>query len=181
MRLSCPACGAEMTLDVLIATEAAREAVLAALALPPPLGKLLVQYMALFRPPKRQLSFDRLAVLFAELALPIADGRIERKGRAWSAPLEYWRAALEEIISKREKLTLPLKSHGYLLEIIVGYSSKAEAAAENLREQSRARGHSVERHSGGTIGEVIARQMPERVREQLRGLGVLKRGEKDGE
>jgi hypothetical protein len=40
-----------MTLDVLVAHEGAREAVLAALQLPAPIGKLLVQYLAMFRPP----------------------------------------------------------------------------------------------------------------------------------
>lgn len=173
-----------MTLDVILGTEAARDAVMAALALPAPLGKLFVKYLALFRPHKRQLTWERVASLFVELADPIAQGKIERNGRTWSAPLEYWHAALEEILAKREKLTLPLKSHGYLMEIIVGYSNKAEAASETLREQTRAHGHQVTRQSGGSIGEVIARQMPESVRLELERLGTLKRALKgacDGE
>lgn len=130
MKLSCPACGAVSSLDVLLGHEGAREAVMVALALPAPLGKLLVQYVALFRPAQRQLSLDRVASLLNELAPMIAEAKIERNGRIWSAPQDYWRMALEEMVVKRDSLTLPLKSHGYLLTIIAGYSEKAEARAE---------------------------------------------------
>lgn len=137
MKLSCPACGATASLDVLLGHEGARDAVMAALALPAPLGKLLVQYIGLFRPAQRQLSFDRVASLINELLPMIAAARIERNGRSHSAPLEYWQMAMAEMLAKRDKLTLPLKNHGYLLTIIEGYSSKAEAKAENQTEARR--------------------------------------------
>lgn len=138
MKTACPACGAAFSLDVLLGNEGAREAVMAALAIPAPLGKLLVQYLALFRPAQRQLSFDRVANLLNELLPQIAAARIERSGRTWVAPIDYWKMALEEMIAKRDKLTLPLKSHGYLLTIIEGYSNKAEAKQEQMREDSKA-------------------------------------------
>lgn len=86
MKTSCPACGAAFSLDVLIGNEGAREAVMAALAIPAPLGKLLVQYLGLFRPAQRQLSFDRVANLLNELLPLISEAKIERNGRIWSAP-----------------------------------------------------------------------------------------------
>lgn len=138
MKTSCPACGAAFSLDALLGNEGAREAVMAALAIPAPLGKLLVQYLALFRPARRQLSFDRVSGLLGELLPPIEAARIERGGRTWSAPQDYWKQALEDMLAKRDKLTLPLKNHGYLLAIIEGYSSKAEARQEAEREDRRA-------------------------------------------
>jgi hypothetical protein len=137
MKTTCPACGATASLDALLGHEGAREAVMVALALPAPLGKLLVQYVALFRPASRNLSMDRLASLLRELQPLIAEAKIERGGRNWSAPLEYWQMALTDIVSKRDKLTLPLKSHGYLLEIIAGFSNKAEAKQEAQSEAKR--------------------------------------------
>lgn len=134
MKTSCPACGAAFSLDALLGNEGAREAVMAALAIPAPLGKLLVQYLALFRPAQRQLSFDRVANLLNELLPMIAAARIERSGRTWSAPQDYWAMALTEMIAKRDNLTLPLKSHGYLLAIIEGYGQKAEGKQEGQRE-----------------------------------------------
>lgn len=162
------------SLDVLIGHEGARDAVMAALALPAPLGKLLVQYIALFRPAQRNLSMDRLAGLLRELQPMISDAKIERAGRIWSAPQDYWKIALEEMIAKRDNLTLPLKSHGYLLAIIAGLSDKAEAIKEAGTEARRA-GHTP-------VGNIAAHQpfkpeaatkprstaMPDHVKQALR-------------
>ena len=134
MELSCPACGSLSSLDALLGNEGAREAVMAALAMPAPLGKLMVQYLGLFRPAQRQLSFDRVANLLNELLPMVAAARIERSGRTWSAPQDYWTMALTEMIAKRDNLTLPLKSHGYLFAIIEGYGNKAEGRAEMQHE-----------------------------------------------
>lgn len=136
MKLSCPACGAVHSLDVLLANDSAREAVMSALALPAPLGKLLIQYVALFRPNQRQLSFDRVARLLDELKDPISNAKIERNGRIWPAPLDTWKAALSEMIALRDaqKLRLPLASHGYLFEIIAAQADKAANAAERAKE-----------------------------------------------
>lgn len=140
MKTTCPACGAVASIDVLIGHEGAREAVMVALRLPAPLGKLLVQYITLFRPAQRQLSMDRLANLLGELQPMIDAAKIERNGRIWSAPQDYWVMALGEMLAKRDTLTLPLKSHGYLLAIIAGYSEKVEAKKEAQTEAQR-RGH----------------------------------------
>lgn len=141
MKLSCPSCGAEMTLDVLLAHQAARDALLVALKLPPALAKPLLQYLSMFRTPRRQLSWDRFATLLTELQAPIAAAQVERRGRTWPAPIEYWVAALEQMVQLRDqgKLQLPLKSHGYLLEVIAGMTDKLEAEAE-AKEEARRRG-----------------------------------------
>lgn len=138
MKTTCPACGAAFSLDALIGNEGAREAVMTALAMPAPIGRLLVQYLGMFRPAQRQLSFDRVATLLGELLPMIVDAKIERNGRIWSAPQDYWVTAMNEMLAKRDALTLPLKSHGYLLAIIEGYSSKIESKKEAQVEASRA-------------------------------------------
>lgn len=127
-----------MSLDVLLGHEGAREAVMHALALPASLGPLLVRYVALFRPAKRQLSFDRVARLLDELGKMIEAGSIERHSRTWPAPPDYWRMAIEEMLDRRDRLSLPLTSHGYLLEIIAGIGNRAEARVETKREADRA-------------------------------------------
>ncbi len=140
MRLTCPSCGATSSLDALIGHDAARTSLVLALE-QTPVGKRLIRYLALFRPAQRQLSWDRVAALLGELLDMIRDARIERHGRTWAAPAETWIAAIDEILTRRDegKLTLPLKSHGYLLEIITGQAGKVEAAAET-RKESGARG-----------------------------------------
>ncbi|HEY8710738.1 MAG TPA: hypothetical protein VIM34_22400, partial [Burkholderiaceae bacterium] len=130
MRLTCPACGAEYTLDVLIAHEGAREALVEAMGMNAVLGKRLMQYLSLFRPPKRQLTMDRVAKILKEISPAIAARQIERNGRIWPIPLESWTWALDEIVAKKERLTLPLKSHGYLYEMLIAAADKTEAKAE---------------------------------------------------
>lgn len=152
-----------MTLDVLVAHEGAREAVLIALQLPAPLGKLLVQYLAMFRPGKRQLSWERVGTILGELRGPIERAQIERNGRAWPAPLDYWKAAIEHMVQLRDagKLQLPLKSHGYLLEVIAGMANKAEGKAE---------AHDNARRSGSTPIGVHASHRPFLPVESVQGI-----------
>lgn len=136
MKLSCPACGAVFSLDALLGNEGAREAVMAAMQLPAPLGWHMIRYIALFRPAQRQLSLDRVANLINELLPMIAEAKIERNGRTWSAPQDYWKMAMNDMLNKRGDgtLTLPLKSHGYLLAIIEGYNLKVEQKREQQHE-----------------------------------------------
>ncbi len=116
MKTKCPACGAVFSLDVLINHEGAREAVLTALQFPAPIGKLLIQYLGLFRPAARDLSFERVNTILSELLPAVRDNRFERNGRAWIVPKECWSEAIQQMLALRDagKLQLPLKSHGYL-------------------------------------------------------------------
>lgn len=140
MKTTCPACGAVTSLDALIGNEAARSLLVMALE-QTQTGKRLIRYVALFRPAQRQLSWDRVASLLGELLDLIKAGKVERHGRLWAAPETAWISALDEMLAKRDsgKLTLPLKNHGYLLEIITGQANKVEAAAET-RKETGARG-----------------------------------------
>ena len=139
MRLSCPACQAEISLDALVGREADARALGELLAANLPLGQLVVSYLALFRPPKRRLSIARALALFAELQADVQRGAITRKGRDWPAPAAVWRAAIEQVLAARDKgtLTTPLTSHGYLYEVLVGQADKAEGQAEREAEAAR--------------------------------------------
>lgn len=137
MRLTCPACGAEYTLDVLIAHDGAREALIEAMGLNLALGKRLVQYLSLFRPAQRQLTMDRVASILKEISPCIKAAQITRNGRIWAIPQESWAWALEEIVAKKDKLTLPLKSHGYLFEMLIAAADKLEGQAEATLESRR--------------------------------------------
>lgn len=143
MRLTCPCCGAQHSLEALLMDAAARQAVAAALALPA-LGDRAIRYLGLFRPAGgRGLTWDRAARLLDELNAAIAAGQIERYGQLWPAPLDYWKSALDQMLDNRPALVLPLKTHGYLYEVVAGYSRKASDARaardEIAAEQARAR------------------------------------------
>jgi hypothetical protein len=152
MRLSCPACGASSSLDALIEHAAAREVLTAALCVDGRLGPLLVKYLALFRPAKTGLSMSRVAALLGELLPLIHAAKIERNGSLYAAPREAWIMALDDLLARRDSLTLPLKSHGYLLGVLANQSTQAAARAEKSTEQRRA-GHTP-------VGAVAAAHRP---------------------
>jgi len=103
--------------------------------IPPQIADQVVCYLGLFRSlgatPPRALAWNRAAKLLAELASPIADASVTRHGRLWPAPLEYWSAALEDVLAARDRLTLPLRSHGYLYQVVVAIAAKAEGRRES--------------------------------------------------
>ncbi|MBP9100501.1 MAG: hypothetical protein KBF68_03800 [Nitrosomonas sp.] len=139
----------------------ARAAVQRAFALTP-IGKLLLGYVQLFKPEKRNLPWSKAVKILDQLIPMVQAGKIEYNGRAWAAPQVYWESAIEQMIDGREKLTLPLNSHGYLFKIISGYADKAEGKQEAQTEARKAGGIS-QRHRE----QPKTKSMPEAVRGQL--------------
>ena len=181
MKLVCPSCGFFASPEAFLGEAESQRALLLAFKVPSPLAAPMHQYLRLFRPAQRALTARRIETLLAELLPMLEAGRIERRGRIWPAPLDSWRAALDEMVVKRDRLTLPLKSHGYLLEIMVGYADKAEGAVETKREQGRAYPFSEDRSSAPavSVGAVLASPekpsktpMPEAVSRQLANFGI---------
>lgn len=137
----CPACHTQMGLEAMLGTDDARGVVeaLASMPGPPLLRKSVLRYVGLFAPASQKLRWDRAERLLREVAEMMAVARIERGGRVWPAPIDYWQQAFDAIFTMAT-LRRPLKSHGLLLEIIAGLAAKAEAGAETKREAARA-GH----------------------------------------
>ncbi|TVO70871.1 hypothetical protein FHP88_15565 [Sedimenticola selenatireducens] len=133
----CPVCGAFGAPEIFLAEAIKREAIAKALRMPHPLAMQVQVYIGLFRPPKRGHSMDRVERILEELLEPIEAGKLRRNGRDWPAPVEIWKYALDQVISRRNKLTLPLKDHGYLFEVVAGESDRAEANAEKKLEEQR--------------------------------------------
>lgn len=140
MRLTCPCCGCVASVEAWLADADARQVMALAMSLPGSLGPSLLRYLSLFRPAHRALGWDRALKLLQELEAPIRQATLQRHGRPWAAPLALWQAALDQVLAARDegRLKLPLKSHGYLYEIVVGLSGRGEARAEVERERQAA-------------------------------------------
>jgi len=171
MQVKCPACSAAFSLDAAIGVDAGRSALLTALQLPALRG-LLVQYLAMFRATGRALAFDRVEKLLAELKPMLDEQFVVRNGLRRACPLELWQQALDRMVEHRNagKLQLPLKSHGYLLEIAFALAEQVGAKEERATEESRRRGES--RQQGDQRIERI--QLVSRLRGDLQ-LGLLSR------
>ena len=120
MNIKCPNCGAVHSLDSLINDADASAVLRAVLEMDAELGKAAIRYVGLFRPAKSQLSWSRTAKLLNEL-LPMMKAQTAVRDRVSSpAPAEAWLHGFNETVNARDqgRLKLPLKSHGYLLEIV---------------------------------------------------------------
>ena len=135
--LSCPVCGAEFDLAVLFKSEESRRTFDRLTANCSPLKARLAQYAALAKPPKHKLDTDKALRIIKMLLPDIERGAITRNGRDWPAPLSAWAQAIDQMLERRNAgtLELPMKGHGYLYSILQGMADKAEAAAEQQREQ----------------------------------------------
>ena len=120
MNVKCPNCGAVHSLDALINDAEASAVLKAVLEMDAELGKAAIRYIGLFRPAKSQLSWARTAKLLNELLPMIKAQEATRDGICFPVPAEAWIHGFNETVNARDqgRLKLPLKSHGYLLEIV---------------------------------------------------------------
>lgn len=150
MQVKCPACNAGIPLEAALALDAGRSALMTALQMPAPIALLLAQYLAMFRAPSRALAFDRADRLMSELLPMLSTNTVVRDGVSRPAPLAVWQQGIERMVELRNasKLDLPMKSHGYLLDIVAGLAEKHAASAERLQEADRRVGR--HREQGGS-------------------------------
>lgn len=142
MQLTCPSCFARFPLEAALNDDEARHALARAFEFPPALAKPVMRYLACFAPRQRALQWPRVVRLLDELVPAIRSGRVVRHGREWAAPIEAWQMALDTVLRARDagKLRLPLKSHGYLFEIVAAAADSAEARDEAATEAKRRTG-----------------------------------------
>lgn len=169
----CPTCGGVRPITEYLGEARERQALEAALRLDPRLADPLLEYLALFAPVGRKLASNKLVRLLTELHQLISAGTVSRGRVEYPAPVEYWRAGLEEMVARRDRLTLPLKSHGYLQEVVCGIANKAAAAAERKEEETKSYRHHRE-STGGPVAVAQAVDPQARREAGLRGAAAAK-------
>lgn len=128
----CPLCHAHIELAAVAEDDAARELLALVATLDAPLGRALIAYLALWRPAKHDLRWDRALRLAREtLAL---DEDSARLAAALSDTVEGLRAKAG---------TLPLRSHGYLRRVLASVKASA-AQAEDGAASAPARSRTAE-------------------------------------
>lgn len=135
MKCKCPNCYATGSLEMFTSDEAS-QAFASVLNLTGELAKPLIKYLGLFRSENRDLSFSRTAKLINEIAPDIVAGQIQRNRQTYPAPKKAWIWAINIMLERREQglLQLPLKTHGYLYEVISSY--KPEDSVKYQPEQT---------------------------------------------
>lgn len=137
MKVTCPACGSQYDLDAAVSDADARRFMDLVAGMHPQVARPLIQYLGLFRPRKTGMRWSRMLSLARELEPMIREARIVRNGTSYVVPLDAWAHALEYLAGRPSGLNLPLKTHGYLLEILAGHAEKMASKEEAQREQRR--------------------------------------------
>ena len=136
----CPNCGAANSLDSLVSDAEAAEVLKMLLELDADIGKAAIRYIGLFRPAKSQLSWARTAKLLNELLPMIKAQEAARDGVCFPAPAEAWIHGFNETVNARDqgRLKTPLKSHGYLYEILAGWVGQPSVGNQTNQPNRRA-------------------------------------------
>ncbi len=154
MKATCPECGCQGHVVTFFVEEDGKRLAMTMAGMPSPeLGKAVLGYLGLFKPPKTALRLQRAAKIAQEVADLVAKGdvcRDERSGIRRPARPAQWAAGIEQMLAQRASLSLPLESHGYLRSVVFGLVDKMDAAAERQRESDARIGRHLERSPGGT-------------------------------
>lgn len=134
MKLVCPCCGATASAEAWANDAEARAALALACNLPEPMARRVLSYLGLFRPAGQALRWQRSARLLATLAELAESGHVQVQGKpARPCGPDIWARGMEQMAAQRERLSLPLKNHNYLRQIVWQLADQADAAHERER------------------------------------------------
>ncbi|PHS48773.1 MAG: hypothetical protein COB05_04490 [Marinobacter sp.] len=123
----CPVCHSHLHLDALIQDEAGSELLGVLAGLGRPLARPLVQYLALFRPAKSDLSNAR-ALKLAQETLAIADR---------DSLVAALQDTVRSIQEKRQRGQVqPLKNHNYLKQVLASVAPEARKPAAEAEHRT---------------------------------------------
>lgn len=132
--------------------------------LPSALIRPLLAYLRLFKPVKQSLRWSRMVTILKELTPMITRAQVKRNGIDYAAPIDLWVSTINALVNNPPKtLKLPLKTNGYLLEIVAATVDKALAKTERSTEgQRRHRGNDngALQHLGQVAAGSVERKPP---------------------
>ena len=142
MKLICPSCGAIAGADAWTNDATIREFLGVLVKLPTPVGEIVLNYLSLFRPGARALTWKKALRITGELAALIGPGTVQVQGKvARPCPPRLWAMALEQMVERRETLQLPIKNHNYLKQIAYSLADQEDARGESMRNRAERSGN----------------------------------------
>lgn len=171
MQVCCPVCATDFPVEAGL-TEGDGKRLAASLAgMDPALGRAVISYLRLFKPAKTALRMARAVTICSELQKLVDAGTVcrdERTGVRRPASPALWAGGIEQMLAQRDRLVLPLANHNYLREVVYGLADKADAVAEQAREQAA--------RTGRTFGPSPAAKQEDQFESQaafIRNLSLL--------
>lgn len=136
MILTCPCCGCRASAEAWENDADQRQFMELLASLPRPVSTRLLRYCGLFRGKgaNRAMAWKKALRIARELADLVATGYVQGKGKvARPCSPDRWGAGIDTMIEMAStgQLSLPMKSHNYLVAIVWQEADKADATAES--------------------------------------------------
>ena len=135
---TCPHCAFSAEIEAFFADDDGKRLAAVVADLPSECAREVLAYLRLFKPARTGLRTARAVKLAREVAALVAAGDVckdERSGVRRIATPGMWAQGIEAMLAQRDRLSLPLESHGYLRAVVFGIADSADAAAERQKEQ----------------------------------------------
>lgn len=134
--ITCPCCRQSFELREAREDEAWREFAAQLVSLPSSVQPALLRYLELFRPAKQSsLRSTSLLNLLTTLKPLLVAQQFERSGKTYTAGAERFAGAMDYLHSQQAKLSLPLRSHGYLLDTLASVLDREATKAEQAQQE----------------------------------------------
>jgi len=138
MLATCPHCAFQAEIEAFFTDDDGKRLAAILADVPPECGRAVLAYLRLFKPPKTGLRAARAVKLAREVATLVTAGTVckdERSGIRRPATPAMWAAGIEQMLAQRDRMSLPLESHGYLRAVVYGIADSADAVAERAAEE----------------------------------------------
>jgi hypothetical protein len=134
MNGTCQTCGTVAPIEWFLSETEHRQLAGLLVKLPKDVEKVVLHYLGLFRPVKgRALQARKATRLLAEISALVATGHVQIDRRvARPCPPAIWAQAMEQMVERRDRLTIPMPNHNYLKTIAWDLADQADARAEKV-------------------------------------------------
>ena len=141
IELNCPYCGHQFDLMQARSDHEWHALVKLVLELPPVVHRAVWSYLTLFSTPPRKLQSAKMLRIIKELAPHIKSATVTRNKTTYAVPPDAWSTVMTSLADNPPKsLSLPLKTNGYLLEILASQAEKFATINEQKTEEAKRHG-----------------------------------------
>lgn len=180
--LTCPACGCQGDIEGFLADADGKRLAALFAGCDPALGRAIIGYLRLFKPPKQALRLPRAVRIVAELIDLVESGTVCRDDRTnliRAANPALWAQGIEQLQEQRARLSLPLANHHYLRAVVFGLADQAAARAETKAEEAKRSGQHRRSAPGIPADVETALQRAIGFVRQMHGYGRIDDAERD--
>ena len=137
MNGTCQTCGTTAPIEWFLSETEHRQICAVLVELPKDVQAVVFHYLALFKPVTgKAIQAKKANRILAEIKQLVAAGhvQIDRKV-ARPCPPRIWAQAMEQMVERRDRLSLPMPNHNYLKSIAWDLADQADAKAERTQGQ----------------------------------------------